>query len=341
MKEKVMIPTISLRSVLVCLASLGKDTRSILAQAQLDRELIDGVDAKITLSQYEAFWEACATELGDNLCGLKMSQMVPFGTFSNFDFLLGSSSNVKEAIEKAQKYYPLVNQGLFLEVIQGGDSIQIRMNPIIHEMSLKVLEFELGLLLFRLKNIAVFEDDFFKLGFCHGPTGELTLYQKILKLTPQFDQDCNYIEVANKALMVLLEKSNTQLLDMLEANAQKELEKLGTLPKDADDPLYQKLVAFIKDNIVSGKATIEDAALHLNMSSRTLQRKLKDKGYSYTDVMVSVRREIALNLMKDQNVSLSEIAYLCGFSESSAFHRAFKQWMGKTPQQFRKQKLKN
>jgi AraC-like DNA-binding protein len=79
-----------------------------------------------------------------------------------------------------------------------------------------------------------------------------------------------------------------------------------------------------------------DVAKKVGMSPRTLQRRLNDEGMSFGELLDGVRRACAYQLLRDRTHSLAAIAYLLGFSEQSAFTRAFKRWTGMTPIQFRR-----
>jgi AraC-like DNA-binding protein len=71
------------------------------------------------------------------------------------------------------------------------------------------------------------------------------------------------------------------------------------------------------------------------MSGRTLQRRLSARGYSFQALVDESRRELAERLLKETGYPLAEIAFLIGFSEQSAFNRAFKRWAGQTPRSYR------
>jgi AraC-like DNA-binding protein len=84
-----------------------------------------------------------------------------------------------------------------------------------------------------------------------------------------------------------------------------------------------------------GKVKIESVAAELNMSRYTLYKKLKEENLTFAGLLEDVRREQALKYLHDPDRTLSEVAELLGFSELSAFSRAFKRWMGKSPAEFR------
>jgi AraC-like DNA-binding protein len=81
---------------------------------------------------------------------------------------------------------------------------------------------------------------------------------------------------------------------------------------------------------------MEDIAKRLGLSVRSLHRRLSEDGFSFKLLTDQTRHELAEGLLKDQRYSIAEIAFVTGFSEQSAFTRAFKRWSGATPAQFRK-----
>ncbi|MFW5825124.1 MAG: helix-turn-helix transcriptional regulator [Marinobacter sp.] len=91
----------------------------------------------------------------------------------------------------------------------------------------------------------------------------------------------------------------------------------------------------IARQLARGKVKVESVAAELNMSRHTLYKKLKEENLTFAGLLEDVRREQALKYLHDRNRTLSEVAELLGFSELSAFSRAFKRWMGKSPAEFR------
>lgn len=100
------------------------------------------------------------------------------------------------------------------------------------------------------------------------------------------------------------------------------------------------LVRRTKDSIAlalsEGLPRMADIATGLGFSVRSFHRRLAEHGANFQTLTEESRRELALGMLKDQRYSLAEIAFLTGFSEQSAFNRAFKRWMGQTPATYRK-----
>lgn len=74
------------------------------------------------------------------------------------------------------------------------------------------------------------------------------------------------------------------------------------------------------------------------MSPRTLQRRLSQEGTSFDSLREEIRKTTAETFLEDRTLSVGEVAFLLGFSEPGAFHRAFKRWHNITPDTFRKQR---
>jgi AraC-like DNA-binding protein len=85
----------------------------------------------------------------------------------------------------------------------------------------------------------------------------------------------------------------------------------------------------------AGEPSQTDVARKLGMSERTLHRRLREEGQTFADILDTVRRELALRYLADLDLAVYEIAFLLGYSDPSSFHRAFRRWMGDSPQEVR------
>jgi AraC-like DNA-binding protein len=84
-----------------------------------------------------------------------------------------------------------------------------------------------------------------------------------------------------------------------------------------------------------GEPALEDIAQTLGLSEWTLQRKLREHGISFTQLVDQIRQDSALSHLKQHNLNITQLASLLGYSETSAFSRAFKRWFGVSPKQWR------
>src|SRR5690554_1160049 len=114
----------------------------------------------------------------------------------------------------------------------------------------------------------------------------------------------------------------------------------GPLSQDvARVSLGNRVSSLISIQLARGKVGVEVVASQLHMSRYTLHKKLKREGLTFARLLEDVRRKQALTYMQDKTKPLVEIAEQLGFSELSAFSRAFKRWMGTSPAEYRSIRL--
>jgi AraC-like DNA-binding protein len=108
---------------------------------------------------------------------------------------------------------------------------------------------------------------------------------------------------------------------------------LAKLPKaEATTDAVRRLLA---EELPNGQPRLEQLAPRLHMSARTLHRRLEEEGTNFRRVLTEVRHELAVRHLVERQLAIGEIAFLLGFSEVSAFHRAFKHWTGHAPHAYR------
>lgn len=105
---------------------------------------------------------------------------------------------------------------------------------------------------------------------------------------------------------------------------------------EAEAPVETLIRRALSRSLSAGVPKMAEMAQRLAMSERTLHRRLSDEGLSFKALVDSTRQQLAENLLRQSHYTMSEVAFLTGFSEQSAFQRAFKRWTGETPNVFRK-----
>jgi AraC-like DNA-binding protein len=124
--------------------------------------------------------------------------------------------------------------------------------------------------------------------------------------------------------------SNQELYSMVESRAQSVLQDIGE-----QNTFSQTVARELHKSLDQGKPSLEGIARLLCKSPRTVQRQLKEEGTSFQQVLDQVREKLAKYYLKTRNLNIDEIAFLLGFSESSAFRKAFKKWTQMSPEIFR------
>ncbi|MEM1413464.1 MAG: AraC family transcriptional regulator [Myxococcota bacterium] len=166
--------------------------------------------------------------------------------------------------------------------------------------------------------------------FRHPARGPADLHEAFFGCPVAFEAERDALVFARADLEVPNRLGDATIAGFFDTHLEGELAQL------ADDAgLEQRVRIRVSAALSEGVPKISDTAKHLGMSGRTLQRRLADRGVSYQTLVDEARRQLAEKLLRETGYSLAEIAYLTGFSEQSAFTRAFKRWAGQTPRSYR------
>lgn len=148
----------------------------------------------------------------------------------------------------------------------------------------------------------------------------------------RFGQPSTRVVLAARDLALPLRGADAALLALLDAQAERLLQEVAAV----SEPVgiwRQALVGLIR----GGRTSLADLAHNLQMSPRSLQRRLAEQGHSFQGMLSQTRQQLAEAYLRDASVELAEVALLLGYSEQSAFTRAFRQWTGQAPLQWRRQ----
>ncbi|MEW6497266.1 MAG: helix-turn-helix domain-containing protein, partial [Cyanobacteriota bacterium] len=170
-----------------------------------------------------------------------------------------------------------------------------------------------------------------KVGFQHQQPEDVSAYQRLFRSPLAFEQSVNFVIVDARVLKQPLLKSDPGLCAVLDRHAE---DLLAKLPRQESivDSVRQEISAGLR----GGDPGLDAIANKLGIAPRTLQRKLKEAGTSHQELLDEMRRELSIYYLQERDMAVCEVAFLLGFSETSAFHRAFKRWTGTTPGEFRR-----
>ncbi len=166
--------------------------------------------------------------------------------------------------------------------------------------------------------------------FRHGNPSHSDAHEQHFGCPVHFDSDKDAMLLSSTDLLTPNRLGDQSLIKFFDQHLEQELAKF-----DDDVSLEKRLKIKISKALSGGIPSISDISSTMGMSGRTLQRRLSEQGISFQSVVDDARRDLAEKLLRETNFPLTEIAFLVGFSEQSAFNRAFKRWGGQTPRSFR------
>ena len=166
--------------------------------------------------------------------------------------------------------------------------------------------------------------------FRHAMPGSRSAHERHFGCPVHFDAERDALLFSRSSMQAPNRLGDSAVVAFFDSHLEQELAAL------ADDVSLERRVRVRISTVLSdGVPTVSDVAAHFGMSGRTLQRRLSERGRSYQALVDEARRELAERLLRDTRYPLADVAFLTGFSEQSAFTRAFRRWAGQTPRSYR------
>jgi AraC-like DNA-binding protein len=169
--------------------------------------------------------------------------------------------------------------------------------------------------------------------FRHAAPSDLTPYENLFRCEVRFDADEVALAFSSSDLDEPLPHGNPQVQAVMTSLCHRLRSRLG----DPQDPAWlTDCRRVVIDAFRNGDADIANVSEVLGMSPGTLRQKLKQHGLSFRGFTDELRHGLALSYLDDSTLHLADVTHQLGFSEQSAFQRAFKRWTGKTPGEYRR-----
>jgi len=273
---------------------------------------------------------------------LAIAEHVNAGTFHALGFAMATSPTGRDALTMLQRYYPLLTTTIQLDFVSrpGQTGLTMRSSPLLHHLLENFADPDLTDSLAQLREagalamVSLFRSYFgvhfapADLAFRRTLGQDRADYATFLgcPLHDGADQDTVWFDDA--LLERPLPSANPHLSTV---NEQIIASYLRLLQQDWPSLVVSQIILQMPDQAVSQHSV----AAALNLSTRTLQRRLSDAGVSFRDLLQQARRELAIQYIRHSDLPILEIGYRLGFSEPANFTRAFRQWTGEAPGRYR------
>lgn len=315
-------------------ASAGVDPVRLAAEVGFDPAVVRDPDARIPLELEERLWDEAARRSGVDAFGLQAAQDLRPGAFDVLDYVVRTAPTIRAALERLARYNRLVHDVARFSLVDRGDVLRLE-----HRFSRPSLrpcrqasEFTIASIVTLGTALTGMPVRPLAVEFIHEAPESTAPHRMLFGLEPRFSAAVNAIELDRKTLERGIPGADPALSAVIERHAEGLLAQRPEL-ETASQRVRQVLAGMLRD----GEATLAAAAKRLGMSARSLQRRLAEEGLGFDAVLDDLRRELSLRYLADPKIAIAEVAYLTGFSEPSAFHRAFKRWTGTTPGDARRQ----
>jgi AraC-like DNA-binding protein len=289
-------------------------------------------DDRVPVATVHRLLEATAALTEDPDLGLKAARSTSLGDGGALDYLLNTSATVHDAISVAGRYMRLVNDTLTVRLEIDGENAWVRLDNTV-VLPRAAADFQAGSLFWNharrwlrdvLGQVTV--------AFTHDAPSEQREYE--LTFGPaqvRFSAPFMGFLLRRSHLAVPLERADPKLHGVIAKHAR---QAMSELPRAESVTERARTVA--AKELARGNANAVHVATELGMSMRTLGRRLAEEGTTFKDLLDDLRRRLALHYVAGRDLPLADVALLLGFSETAAFHRAFRRWTAQTPLEYRR-----
>jgi len=290
-------------------------------------------DARVSEALAAELFNRAATRLADDALGVHAGELIRPGHYGVVGYVGMACNTLGEALLCQQRYQAMVLDIGSLPPQSRGDELRLAWHPDDQGLHYRQLaEFNLAALLSFARWITGQALAPRRIEFPYPAPARLDEQRRVFACPLRFDAPCYglVLPLAWQALpLIQPDPAMRALMDRLAAKQMLELRR-------GDDPVSQARRLLARE-LSRGEATLERLAAALHFSPRTLQRKLQEQGLSFSQLLDEVRRELAERYLADPGFDLTDLAFLLGYSEHSAFTRAFKRWTGRSPAEHRAQ----
>jgi AraC-like DNA-binding protein len=327
-----MRPSISvvlLRPVFAALAGVPGGIERLRAATDVGPEHLADADARVTPAQFCVAWAELVRLTGDPQVALRIADATPPGAFGVVEYVCRCAPTLGDALRHWVRYLNLLDDAVVVGLVEEGAHACLRVlaeseapAPASHELCF-------ALVCRHARQIAGAPFRPVAVEFGHRASGDVGAYGRWFEAPVRFGAESTQLVLPRAALGTPLVTADPALLAVLTRHAE------ALRAEDPDgQPTTAEVRRVLRAALRGDAADVDLVAARLGLTSRSLQRRLKDEGTSFQAVRDEVRRDLATRYLEER-LSVAEISFLLGFSEPSAFFRAFKRWTGRTPLEWR------
>ncbi|HTT03141.1 MAG TPA: AraC family transcriptional regulator [Steroidobacteraceae bacterium] len=312
------------------LDAAGCNGAALLAQAGLELADLDGPDTRCPLASTRRLWQIALQATRDPAFGVKLARQFKHTTFHALGYGLSASSTLKEAFERVQRYCHVVSDAVDYRFFKCGHEYHLLIEPRL-TLRVETIDALVGMYI-RMCRGLIGRDHaplLVELRRCAPPV--IDDFARLWRAPLRFGAAQNRLIFDCASIERPLDSGNPELARLSDAVCIRYLARIERANVGA------RVRKVLMQRLPNLEPSEEQVAELLNMSTRTLQRKLSESRTTFKEILDETRHALALEYLSTAQHSVGEITHLLGFSRSSSFTRAFRRWTGLSPSRWRAQ----
>lgn len=310
----------------------GGDTDLILGRAGMSRDAMGNPNNEIGLRQYCALFEEAARQTGCENIGLEFGHNFQPKRLGALGYAALASPTLGSALHNTEHFFPSHQDQTSFTLIREGDvlwlSYRILDTRIAHRRQDAELSLGMFCNIFRAALGPAWSP--LEVRFEHARPDAWTDHERYFGAPVLFGRRTNAFAFRRVELEAAMPGADPYLFSVIRPL----LESRCRADEDPED-IATTIRNQIKLNLGSSEPTLARIATVVGVTAKELQRELSRRGLAFGDLLAAAREELALHYLAESDMPLTEIALNLGYSELSAFSRAFRNWTGLSPQRYR------
>jgi AraC-like DNA-binding protein len=277
--------------------------------------------------------ERVADRLGPGFA-VRVGQQMKMDDYGVLGLSWKTCARAGEIFERCERYFKLLSNTYVFRVIEEGEVSKVHLYRDAHRRGVErsnEATFSATVVVLQAMTESAIAP--LHIAFKHSAPPDLSSYHEAFQCPVLFDQDQYYMAYRTADLAMRSAKADSSINAFL-------LERVAEATAGIEisaDKIVADVEGLIQDALPGGIPGIAQIGQHMGMSRRTLTRRLAERNLSFRDLVQQTQESIAKDRLRNSSSSVGEIAFETGFSEQSAFNRAFKRWTGVSPTAFRRE----
>jgi AraC-like DNA-binding protein len=333
MPTRPMISATVTTGLIDAITSAGGDPEELLRRLNLDRAVFNQPERFIACADFARLLEHAARATADDAFGLHFGARGNPKDIGPLAYAVLNAPTIARAIDVAARYLHLHNQAIELSTTATAQLVYLRYihSNVGQDAPRQFNEYSMAMALNVLRMMAGSQWAPREAQFAHAAPPDVSEHIRVVGAPVEFGCATNALIVEREFFERAVPAADPRLFQIMGRYLD---DVLGHMPHD--DGALTPVRKAIAESLREGGPNLRRVAQKLAASPRTLQRQLKRYGVEFKNLADDTRRQFAMDYLKNPEDSLTQIAFLLGYSEVSAFNRAFKRWTGKTPSDFRR-----
>lgn len=325
------------------LGQRGIDSAEAARACGIDIRAMQEPEARVRGSAVERLWGHAVRATGDPFIGLHMAERYNPGTLDILGYVVLNCATIGETLDRFARYARLLNDGMRIDIVRAERTAYCRctfvetMDNYLTRRPREAMDSLWGGLARELRQLTVKPLVAHEVWFRHpSPPGmDVAEYERAIGAPARFGMSEHRFIMPRSHLDEPIRSANPALLRAFTRHADDVIARL-----DRHGTPSRRVMETVAARLHGAVPTLSEVARELAMSDRNLQRALRSEGTSFQQLVDELRRDLAISHLQDPNTSAGQVGFLLGFSEPSAFHRAFRRWTGTTPAAYRREPMR-